>query len=120
MIPTTRKKEDYETTQARALLADPQVLLAGAVVTADPLHNKQDTLRIIVEKGGDYVVGTKDNTSKRLEGAVAALKDTSFLTKVAKPGMAGSTPAEPPSPLSARRQQHCPSPAAQRRSNELG
>ncbi len=80
MIPATGKKEDCEATQARVLLADPQVLLAGAIITADPLHNKQDTLRVIVEKGGDYVVGTKDNTSKRLDGAVAALKDTPFLT----------------------------------------
>jgi hypothetical protein len=80
MIPATGKKEDCEATQARALLADPQVLLAGTVITADPLHNKQDTLRIIVEKGADYIVGTKDNTSKRLDGAVAALKGTPFLT----------------------------------------
>jgi hypothetical protein len=47
-------------------------------ITLDPLHNKQDTLRIIVEKGGDYLVGTKGNTSKRLEGAEKSLKDTPF------------------------------------------
>ncbi len=46
----------------------------------DPLHNKQDTLRVIVQKGGDHLVGTKANTSKRLERAEKALKGTPFLS----------------------------------------
>ena len=74
------KKEDCEVSEGRALLADPQVELANALVTADPLHNKEATVRVILEKGGDYLIGTKENTSKRLEGATQALKGTPFLT----------------------------------------
>ena len=61
---------------ARSWLAAPSV----QVVTADPLHNKDPTLRVIVEKGGDYLIGTKPNTSKRLDAVEAALKGTPFLT----------------------------------------
>jgi hypothetical protein len=73
------KKEDCEVTEARALLADPQVQLANALVSADPLHNKADTVRVILDKGGDYLVGTKKNSSRRLAGAKQALKATPFL-----------------------------------------
>ena len=73
------KKEDCEVSEGRALLADPQVELVNALVTADPLHNKEATVRVILEKGGDYLVGTKENTSHRLAGARQALKGTPFL-----------------------------------------
>ncbi len=79
MIPATGKKEDCEVSEARALLADPQVRLENALVTADALHNKQATVRLIAEKGGDYLFGTKDNTPKPHETAVAALRYTPFL-----------------------------------------
>jgi hypothetical protein len=80
MIPATGKKEDCEVSEARALLADPSVNLENALITADPLHNKQPTLRVIVEKGGDYLVGTKENTGKRLEAVETAVGSTPFLT----------------------------------------
>lgn len=80
MIPASGKKEDCEVSGARALLSDPQVELVNALVTADPLHNKEATVRVILEKGGDYLIGTKENTSKRLEGATRALDGTPFLT----------------------------------------
>jgi hypothetical protein len=73
------KKEDCEVSEGRALLADPEVELVNALVTADPLHNKEATVRVILDKGGDYLLGTKENTSKRLTGAVQALKGTPFL-----------------------------------------
>jgi hypothetical protein len=73
------KKEDCEVTEGRALLADPQVELANALVTADALHNKEATGRVIVDKGGDYLIGTKGNTSTRLTGATQALKGTPLL-----------------------------------------
>ncbi len=79
MIPASGKKEDCEVSEARSLLADPLVRLENALVTADPLHNKEATLRLIVEKGGDYLVGAKANTSKRLEAAESRLKNTPFL-----------------------------------------
>ncbi len=56
--------------------SDPQVEL----VNADPLHNKEATVRVILEKGGDYLVGTKENTARRLDGARRALKGSPFLT----------------------------------------
>jgi hypothetical protein len=73
------KKEDCEVSEGRALLADPAVQLADALVTADPLHNKQATVEVILNKGGDYVMATKENTSRRLAGAKEALRDTPFL-----------------------------------------
>lgn len=73
------QKEDCEVSEGRALLADPQVELVNALVTADPLHNKEATVRVILDKGGDYLIGTKENTSKRLTGAMQALKGTPFL-----------------------------------------
>lgn len=80
MIPATGKKEDSEVSEARALLADPQVRLENALVTADSLHNNEATLRVIIEKGGDYLVGTKKNTSRRLNAVEAALDGSPFLT----------------------------------------
>jgi hypothetical protein len=77
MIPASGKTEVSE---ARSLLESPHVRLENALITLDSLHNKQDTLRVIVEKGGDYLVGTKSNTSKRLEGAEKVLKGTPFLS----------------------------------------
>ncbi len=74
------KKEDCEVSEGRALLADSQVQLVNALVTADPLHNKTETLRIILDKGGDYLVGTMENTSKRLAGAKQALQDSPLFT----------------------------------------
>ncbi len=74
------KKEDCEVSEGRALLADPQVQLVNALVTADPLHNKAATVRVILEKGGDYLIGTKENTSQRLAGATQALTGTPFLS----------------------------------------
>jgi hypothetical protein len=80
MIPATGKKEDSEVSEARALLADPQVRLENALITADPLHNKEPTLRGIVEKGGHYLIGAKGNTSNRFEAVEKALEGTPFLT----------------------------------------
>ena len=78
MIPATGKKEDSEVSEARALLESPQVCLENALLTADPLHNKEATLRVIVEKGGDYLVGTKGNTAVRFEAVEKALEGTPF------------------------------------------
>ena len=78
MIPATGKKEDCEVSEARKMLANPQVVLANALITADPLHNKEDTIRIIAEKGGDYLIGTKDNTPKRHEAVIEALQGIPF------------------------------------------
>jgi len=78
LIAATGAKEDSEVSQARALLEDPSVNLVNKTITMDPLHNKVETLDIIVKKGGDYVVGTKANTSTRLEVAQQALEGPFF------------------------------------------
>lgn len=80
MAPASGKKEDCEVSEARALLSDPNVNLVNALITADPLHNKEATVRVILEKGGDYLIGTKENTSIRLEAATRAVKSAPFLT----------------------------------------
>jgi len=80
MIPATGKKEDAEAAAARELLSDPQVSLVNALVTADALHNKKATAHAILEKGGDYLVGTKENTPKRLKAAQHALEGAPFLS----------------------------------------
>jgi len=81
MAVASGKKEDCEATEARKLLASPEVELVNAIVTADPLHNKESTVRVILEKGGDYLIGTKDNTSRRLDAANQALRGSPFLPK---------------------------------------
>ena len=75
MRPATGKKEDSEVSEARALLASDEVKLDNKLLTLDPLHNKTDTLRLIVEQGGDYLVGTKANTSVRLDASHRALEE---------------------------------------------
>ncbi len=80
MAPANGKKEDCEVPVSRALLAGENVNLAGALVTADPLHNNFETAKVIVEKGGDYLLGTKENTSKRLQAAEKALSSAPLLS----------------------------------------
>jgi antitoxin (DNA-binding transcriptional repressor) of toxin-antitoxin stability system len=84
LIPATGKKEDSEVSQARKLLKDPSVNLVNKTITLDPLHNKHETLDTITKKGGDYIVGTKENTSKRLSAAQSTLLDTPFLASSQK------------------------------------
>jgi hypothetical protein len=80
MAVANGKKEDCELSAGRALLADPQVDLVNALVTADPLHNQRQTAELILRKGGDYLLGTKDNTPKRLQAARHALEGSPLLT----------------------------------------
>jgi hypothetical protein len=52
----------HELKETQKLLADPQVNLVNAVVTADSLHCQTKTAQIIVtQKGGDYVLQVRDN-----------------------------------------------------------
>jgi len=90
MAPANGKKEDCEVSEARALLANPGVNLENAVVSLDPLHNKKQTARVIIEKGGDYLIGTKKNTSLRHAAAEKALAASPFLTSGPKKVTAAS------------------------------
>ena len=79
MTTANGKKDDCEVPAARNLLASNEVNLADTLITADPLHNNTETARVIIEKGGDYLFGTKQNTPVRLQNAEKALQGTPFL-----------------------------------------
>lgn len=106
MAPASGKKQDCEVPVGRELLADPQVDLVNALVTADPLHNNAATARVIVAKGGDYLVGTKGNTAQRLAAASQAVAGSPFLPRPRRAVTGASTPARP------RSRQSTPSPSA--------
>jgi hypothetical protein len=71
----------HELPAAQKLLRSDAVNLLGCVVTADPLHCQRETAQIITqEKGGDCVLGVKDNqptvrqhAGKKLAGATPLL-----------------------------------------------
>ncbi len=69
-----------EQTAAAALL-EKLPALDGKLITADPLHCQRGHARVIVAKGGDYLVQVKGNQPKLLAQAqkLDALKTTPFL-----------------------------------------
>ena len=87
-----------EQTAARGLL-ESLPALDGKLITADALHCPRGTARVLVEKGGDYLVQIKGNQPKLLQQAQAldALHGTPFLPKpnaaTAGSKSAGSTPS---------------------------
>ena len=94
------KKENTprcEQTAAQGLL-DSLPALDGKLMTADALHCQRPTARLLVEKGGDYLVQIKGNQPRLLQRAQAldALSGTPFLSKpnpgTAASRSAGSTP----------------------------
>lgn len=60
--------------QPETLPANPQVLM----VNADPHHSNVDTLRVILDKDGNHLIGAKANTFKRLDCAKQCVKTFSF------------------------------------------
>lgn len=110
MAPASGKKEDCEVPVARALLEEPYVQLANALITADPLHNNEQTARVIIQRGGDYLIGTKDNTPARLKSAARALEASPFLNSAPRAGTGASTPAPPRARPSLRWMPACPAP----------
>jgi hypothetical protein len=81
-----------ELTAATALL-EKLPALDGKIITADPLHCQRHHARIIVEKGGDYLLQIKANQPtlfKQAQG-LDALKDTPFLP-ITTPVTGGSKP----------------------------
>ena len=82
-----------EPTAAQGLL-DSLPALDGKLITADALHCQRPTARLLVEKGGDYLLQIKGNQPRLLQQAQAldALKGTPFLPKP-NPGTAGSKSA---------------------------
>ncbi len=74
--------ERCEQTAATALI-ESLPALDDQIITADPLHCQRKTARVIVEKGGDYLLQIKGNQPKLLKQAQAleALKGTPFLSR---------------------------------------
>jgi hypothetical protein len=72
--------ERCEQTAAAAVL-EKLPALDGKMITADPLHCQRKLGRVIVEKGGDYLLQIKGNQPHLLRKAkqLDALKDTPFL-----------------------------------------
>lgn len=71
-----------EQTAALALL-ESLPALDGKLITADPLHCQRKTARLIVEKGGDYLIQIKGNQPHLLHQArgLDALPGTPFLSR---------------------------------------
>ena len=94
------QKEGTERCEQTAALALIESLpaLDGKLVTADPLHCQRKTARVIVEKGGEYLLQIKGNQPKLFKQAQAldALQDTPFLSRPTS-GMVGwkSVPSMP-------------------------
>jgi hypothetical protein len=87
-------KDDCEMPAGRQLLAQVQPSLDGAVVTADALHCQKKTARVIVERGGEYILAVRDNQPKlarRAEGLLA--KATPLCPPGANAAGASSSPA---------------------------
>jgi hypothetical protein len=64
---TPEAKKEGELTATRRLY--PTTELQGALVTADALHCEPETMRLLVEGGGDYLLQLKANQPKALEQA---------------------------------------------------
>jgi Druantia protein DruA/DDE_Tnp_1-associated len=88
-----------EQTAAAALLGKLPAL-DGKIITADPLHCQRSLARIMVEKGGDYLLQVKGNQPNLLRQAQAlnALRDTPFLPTSPRSGDASKCGDSTPSP----------------------
>ena len=84
----------HELPAAQALLRSESVHLVGCVVTADPLHCQTETAQILTQhKGGDYVLGLKNNqptvrhnAETKLAGVTPLLSRPAVATVASKPG----------------------------------
>jgi hypothetical protein len=85
---------------AAADLLEKLPALDGKIITADPLHCQRKTARLIVEKGGDFLLQIKGNQPNLLQQAqgMDSLPDTPFLPRPNQ-DTGGSKPADSiPSP----------------------
>ena len=84
----------HELPAAQHLLRSPDVNLLGCVVTADPLHCQPETAQIITqEKGGDYVLGVKDNQPTVRKNAAQKLTGLTPLLPTPNPAAVVLKPA---------------------------
>jgi len=88
---------------AAADLLEKLPALDGKIITADPLHCQRKTARLIVEKGGDFLLQIKGNQPKLLQKAqgLDSLSTTPFLstpnpdTGASKPAASRPYPSNP-------------------------
>jgi hypothetical protein len=92
--------ERCELTAASALL-EKLPALDGKMITADPLHCQRKHARLIVEKGGDYLLQIKGNQPNLLSQAqgLDALSSTPFLSTSSPDTDASKSDGFMPSPL---------------------
>jgi hypothetical protein len=84
----------HELPAAQKLLRSKAVNLLGCIVTADPLHCQKETAQIITQqKGGDYVLGVKDNQPTVRQNAQKPLAGLTPLLSRPNPIGAASKPA---------------------------
>lgn len=102
LIAASGAKSDSELPAAQRLLADPDMNLEGALLTADALHTRAETLRTIVERGGDYLLAIKDNqptahteAARLLQGEPVLFKKRKAGTAALKPASCGCLPQKP-------------------------
>ena len=88
---TPEAKAEGELNAARRLY--PAVELQGALVTADALHCEAETMRLIMEGDGDYLIQLKANQPKALERAqtLAATATPLLPARAANQATGGST-----------------------------
>jgi hypothetical protein len=85
---------------AAADLLEKLPALDGKIITADPLHCQRKTARLIVEKGGDFLLQIKGNQPKLLQQAqgLDRLPDTPFLPTPSRDTGGSKPAASMPSP----------------------
>ena len=93
--------ERCEQTAATALI-DSLPALDGKMITADPLHCQRKTARLIVEKGGDYLLQIKGNQPHLFKQAQAldSVRGTPFLARPNAPTDESKSANSIPSPSS--------------------
>ena len=72
-------KKESEVSTVRKLLDSGE--LAGQKISLDALHGKPKTLEKIVEKGGKYLIGLKENQKQLLRQVVKASENQTVLQR---------------------------------------
>lgn len=86
---------------AASALLEKLPALDGKIITADPLHCQRQHARIVVEKGGDYLLQIKGNQANLFKYAqgLDALTNTPFLSTPSAATDASTPGGSRPSPL---------------------
>ena len=69
--------------------------LTGRVVTADAMHTQKNAARLIIGKGGHYILGVKQNQPRSWDAAVEVATRSTSIVPSTRPE--GSRNSQPPS-----------------------